>query len=438
VLGLKRLIIDTGITQNRCLVFENGKIIDIYVDDIIQKNLSGNIYKARVENINNNLGVAFLNIGEERNAFIELKEIPNVQKGDELIIQIKRDSEGNKGPKATSKVIFPGKNLKLIVGLNEIKNDGLDKNLYESVYSLLKEIVKKDLGIIISSMPEDFNMLIEEYNDLTKKWNFIKERANYIKAPFLLLNERDFIKEVILKNINTIEEVIVTKSSVRDIVAKFIDQSKIKIDLESATLIDKYIFDVMKRKHYFYDANIVIDEVEAFTIIDVNSGDINGKNIQTFLDINKLAADKIFQLLKLRNSSGIIFIDFIDIKKNQREELLQYIKEIASKDENISKIYGWTRLGVLELSRAKKGRKLKDLIFDDYYKELLNPSYILKIIENKCLVQKERFNRKSLEAKVSCKTFELAERIKFKEKIKENMGLELNFKVNNNILNYEV
>ncbi|WDU83924.1 hypothetical protein [Caloramator sp. Dgby_cultured_2] len=107
---MKKIFVDTGITQNRFLVFEDEELIDIYIEDISYKKLEGNIYKARVENINAYLNIAFLNIGEIKNAFIDLKEAPNLKIGDEIIVQIKRDSEGKKLIKLPVEYYFLGKN----------------------------------------------------------------------------------------------------------------------------------------------------------------------------------------------------------------------------------------------------------------------------------------------------------------------------------------
>ncbi|MDO6355348.1 ribonuclease E/G [Caloramator sp. CAR-1] len=437
---MKKIFVDTGITQNRFLVFEDEELIDIYIEDISYKKLEGNIYKARVENINAYLNIAFLNIGEIKNAFIDLKEAPNLKIGDEIIVQIKRDSEGKKAHKASSRILFPGKKLHLLVGIKDIKSP--NKEIYKKIKSMFENNIKENYGVLVEA--EEFNTeeLINEYHSLIEKWENIKDKANYIKAPCLLMKSKDYISKLIDDHINGKEsiELYFSKEKDKSLFQKYIDVKNFNVSIDIINTIDNCILDTMKRKHFLIgEANIVMDEVEAFTIIDVNSGNIDYHNaeIKSLMEFNKLAAQRIFRLLKLRNTGGIIFIDFVDVENKQKQELLNFIMELSKNDNNISRIYGWTKLGVLELARARKGKKLKELIYYDYYKDILNPSYVLKLIENKCLYNKEKFFKKEFVVSIPQTTFELSEKIGFKDKLKKEWDIELKFLIEPNVINYE-
>lgn len=441
MLGLKKIFVDAGITQNRFLVFENEELVDIYIEDISYKKLEGNIYKGRVENINTYLNIGFLNIGENKKAFIDLKEAPSIKIGDELIIQIKRDAEGKKAYKASSRIIFPGKKLQLLVGSRDIKS--LNKDVYNKVRSFFKNNLRENYGIIIEGDEVNDQELINEYNSLIEKWEEFKEKASYIKAPCLLIKTKDCISKIIDEHINGSEavEFYFSKEKDKSLFQDYLTIKNANVNIDILNTIDNKIMEVMKRRHLLMgEANIVIDEVEAFTIIDVNSGNIdyNFDNINSLLDFNKLAAQKIFRLLKLRNIGGIIFIDFIDVGKNQRQELLNFIMELSKDDNNIGRIYGWTKLGVLELTRARKGKKLKELIYHDYYKDVLNPSYVLKLIENKCLYNKEKFFKKEFIVSIPQITYELSEKVGFTDKLKKEWDIEIKFLIEPEVLNYKI
>ncbi|MCX7903560.1 MAG: ribonuclease E/G [Caloramator sp.] len=437
---MKKIFVDAGITQNRFLVFEDEELVEIYIEDISYKNLEGNIYKARVENINTYLNIAFLNIGENKNAFIDLKEVSSIKIGDELIVQIKRDAEGKKAYKASRTIIFPGKKLHLLVGSKDIKS--LNKDVYNKVRSFFEDNLKENYGIIIEDDDVNADELINEYNSLIEMWEEFKEKSSYIKAPCLLIKTKDCITKIIDEHINGSEavEFYFSKEKDKSLFQDYITIKNASVNIDIINTIDNKITEVMKRRHPLIgEANIVIDEVEAFTIIDVNSGNIeyHFDNINSLMDFNKLAAQKVFRLLKLRNIGGIIFIDFIDVGKNQRQELLNFIMELSKDDKKIGRIYGWTKLGVLELTRARKGKKLKELIYLDYYKDILNPSYVLKLIENKCLYNKEKFFKKEFIVSIPQITYELSEKVGFTDKLKKDWDIEIKFLVEPEVLNYE-
>lgn len=109
-------------------------------------------------------------------------------------------------------------------------------------------------------------------------------------------------------------------------------------------------------------ANIVIEETGAFTVVDVNSAKKDSKNVNSYLDINKEAADEIFRQMNLRNMSGIILVDFINMKPDENKILLDRLKELSKKQKSTTKVVDITLLGIAEITRKKEGVGLAEII----------------------------------------------------------------------------
>ncbi|WDU84446.1 ribonuclease E/G [Caloramator sp. Dgby_cultured_2] len=218
------------------------------------------------------------------------------------------------------------------MGIKDIKSP--NKEIYKKIKSMFENNIKENYGVLVEA--EEFNTeeLINEYHSLIEKWENIKDKANYIKAPCLLMKSKDYISKLIDDHINGKEsiELYFSKEKDKSLFQKYIDVKNFNVSIDIINTIDNCILDTMKRKHFLIgEANIVMDEVEAFTIIDVNSGNIDYHNaeIKSLMEFNKLAAQRIFRLLKLRNTGGIIFIDFVDVENKQKQELLNFIMELS-------------------------------------------------------------------------------------------------------------
>ncbi|KRQ88152.1 Ribonuclease G [Caloramator mitchellensis] len=434
---MKQIYIDFGITQNRFLEIIDGKINNLYVDNLDDGNYSGNIYKARVDYVDEKLKSAFIDIGINRNAIMQLGNL-KIRKGDEFLVQVKSDSEGEKGPKVTSELTFPGKNLILLPGEKIVKISKKIENREEidKLCELGSMLVKRGYGIIFrnTAASKEKDCLIEEFEELIIKWEKIKKQAEYAKAPSLLFNQRDFLNYIFTELIYEYDSVYIKDFIYIEGLKEYIDLNRLQIN--TLEYVERSIYDILMKNHTLDGVKITIDEVEAFTIFDVNSGD-NKNTSHSFFEINNKAAAKIFELIKLRNIGGIIFIDFIDMHYDDKKKLLQLFQEEFKNDTVPNKVYGWTKLGVLEAMRAKKGKKLKDLIYSNYYKEIYNPNYALKLIEDYIFENAKKFNKNSFEVVSSAEIANLSDKIEFEKKIKNKYKVDLKLKTHNDIQNFK-
>lgn len=411
---MKELYIDRGITQSRLAVFEDGKITELYIENHDNKNITGNIYKGRVENIVPGLGAAFVNIGIGKNAILHFDEIEkgeSLKKGQEIIVQVIREASGDKGPRLSGKISIPGKYIVLLPGTNYINiskkvNDDSDRKRLQSIAN---RIFSKGFGFIIrteANSAEEYE-ITEEYMLLIEMWKNASEFAVYSKSPKIIFNIRNFLSLTVREYIKKdIENIYVNRSCDRDMLINLLKRTGTGInshviydeyDFSKAAKLEKEIIKALETKKPLPSGGyIVVDITEALTTIDVNTGSSkNGGDHDTFVfNTNIEACSEIYNTIRLANLSGIIIIDFIDMKKSEhREQVLDTLRDMFKKDRTQNRLYGFTKLAFLEMSRAKKGKRLNELIYKDASNKAYNTAYVLKLIENQCVRLSKHYNK---------------------------------------------
>ena len=386
---MKELVIYTeGETEN-ILLLENGILTEKYKDSKYKKRLEGNIYIGKVQNILPGLQAAFVNVGENKNAFIHLKDVlPKVdvtknnsnswenqriekilKVGMPIIVEIKRDSYNKKGARASTHINLPGRYIVLLPNSSfvtisqKIENEQERKRLI----SLVKDILPKNMGAIVrtSAVGKTKEDLAKDLETLINKWNnIINTKFNDKDFPKLISKADGMIDKLLLdlidKDLNVIhvnsEE---TKRRVENKV-NLLNKDNVKIvcDVENTMLkynIQHQLEVAESRKIWLKSGGfITIDKTEALTAIDVNSAKFIGKvNLEnTAFLINKEAAVEIEKQIRLRDIGGIIIIDFIDLYDDEhKKELIHIFSEELKKERTRVQIEGFTKLNLLELTR---------------------------------------------------------------------------------------
>lgn len=234
-----------------------------------------------------------------------------------------------------------------------------------------------------------------EYRYLIDIWEKNIKKSVYIKSPFLLYDIRDFLSFAVREYIKSnTDKVYINRKRDVEILSDMLSFNKLckdcevlcnEYDFSKVSIIEKKIKEVLERKKKLSSGgNIVIDKTEALTVIDVNSGSIksNVNKEEYVLNTNIEACKEIADIIRLGNISGIIIIDFIDMKdEKSRQKVIKYLNEHLSKGNIQHKIYGFTKLGLLEMTRAKKGKSLRELIYNNENNDTYSSAYILKSIE---------------------------------------------------------
>ena len=381
--------------QRVAFLLEDGKLVR--VKPLKSSSMVGDIYTAKVVSKVDSIKAVFLNIGssdylyyslvddEEKTIFLKHGNSNKVCIGDEILVQISKDPIKSKKAVATADISFKGKfvvvNRSGKIGVSSKISDGEER---ERLKKLVKPVLDKykDLtpGLIIRTSAEKVseNEIVEETESLFAKIKSIIDSASFRLAKELVLkgqeNSLGDVEDLIYKSKYTHLDIVTDNKfeyeKLSGIVASKADSDNVSLRLYKDEMTNlSLVYDLETKlikgfaKHIYLKSggSIVVEPTEAMTVIDVNTGKaIKGKNVQkTFLKINKEAAEMIARIIRLRNISGIIVIDFINLTSpDDIKELLDVLKYEISRDEIKVNYIDMTPLGLVELTRKKESRPL--------------------------------------------------------------------------------
>ena len=374
--------------------FDEKRMTQIQVEAVSKSSILGNIYIGRVENIATNIQAAFVNIAKGVSCFLPLEEAKNAvftkkngKKdlciGDELLVEVTREKQKNKPASVSANLNFSGTYLILSTGNHLL---GISKKLHaterERLQALLKDQITDTFGIVVRTAAKDASdeEILKELEMLTKQCHACLQGAMH-RTAFTRLREAPPFYLQFLKNRNLTEVQKITTDipSVHEVLLQHLQDTKEAEKLHLYTDTQVSLFALYSLTHELEralhrqvwlpsGAYLVIDPTEALTVIDVNSG----KNIkkkareELVFFVNVEAAHEIARQLILRNISGICIIDFIDMKeKEHREELMHILRMDLKKDKVPATLVDITRLGMVELTRKKVQKSLKEQLQGD-------------------------------------------------------------------------
>lgn len=361
-------------------------------DDIL-----GNVYSAKVVNYVQGIGAAFVDAGlgdtlyyplkenESRHLYIKHGKKQELRAGDDILVQVSKSPIKTKKAEVTSDISITGNYVVINrSGKINISKKIHDKDKVTLLKSKLSEYFNEEslynVGIIIRTAAEnsDVNEVINEAKNLYSRLTSIIKKG-LSSVPFKLIDtiKKDhisFIKDIIIRNCYENFTVVTDDADMLKVLKSGIDIGPVNIKFYSddmVSLLNLYgiedkISKAMARKVYLKSGGyLIIDPTEALTVIDVNSGKSqSGKKEKDdyLLKINKEALDKIIDLLILRNISGIIIVDFMNIKDNDKyAEMISYIKKSVARD-NLLTYVDMTGLGLCEFTRKKISKPLNEIL----------------------------------------------------------------------------
>lgn len=371
---MKELRIKVDTNEKIITLIEDYKLVERYIETS-DESIEGNIYIGIVKNIIPGIKAAFVDIGQDKNAFIHFEDIyktkHEIKVNEKLLVQVQKDEINQKGAKLTTNIKLTGRqivllpNTELITVSRKIDNDKIKEKLVE----IVKENLPRGMGAIIrtTSIKATQSDILEDINRLTKKWKRIEEKLkNSQEAPILLGENSNIIESVILGTADSGMDKIITNSKTEN---KKLEKFLQEIELENKVKIeyDEEVLDKYKIKDELAKVNnnkiwlkcgsyIVIDKTEALTSIDVNSGKYTGKeNLEnTILRVNEEATVEIAKQIRLRDISGIIIIDYIDMElEENKHKIMELLEQEVRKDRAKVQIEGFTRLNLLEMTRKQ-------------------------------------------------------------------------------------
>jgi len=386
----RRLVIVSSKNLYMFIIYENEEPIELRVEYLNHFKQSGNIYKGKVKRFVPAMNAAFVDIGEDREAFLPLKDIktcPSIEVGKSILVQVKRAPINTKGAKLTCKITLPGKYIVLLPTTHQVSISTKieNKGLKEEIKKIIEPFNKEGYGFIIRTSAEHASAesIIEDFLSLKTLWENIVKQASNRKIPSLIYEEKNKIFSILRDYAGEISEIVTDDLKIYKELKKYVEKNfpnkniSIKIHKnKNVSLYTKYQIERLINRilnPYVWlksGGYIVIEETEALVVIDVNSGrHCKHKSLEdTAYHTNLEAAKEIAKHLRLRDLGGIIVIDFIDMKDEERKKaLIEFLKDEVKKDKRPVKIKEFTSLGLLELTRKKLEESLIKQLSDVCY-----------------------------------------------------------------------
>ena len=359
----------------RVAIVERGRLYDLFIERMWERQRAGEIYKARVDSVLPGMNSAFLNLGDGRNAFLYLADArgKNLKPNDEVTVQVMKTARKGKGARVTTRISLPGRYLVLIPSGKE---SGVSKRIESDderhrLRHLAREIRPEGFGVIIRTAAEgiDEEDLAQDVGELLELWREVEHNASFQPAPCLLYRDLGLLGRVLRDELTEdVSEIVVDSEEeldrIRPWVERFCRGQVPEISLYRGHVplfdfysIEKEIETLLDRKLWLDSgAYLIIDQTEALTVIDVNTGKFVGKtNLRdTVLKTNLEAADEVARQLRLRAIGGIVVIDFIDMDHEEdRQRLLDRLNEAFHGDHYKARVFSVTQLGLVEITRKR-------------------------------------------------------------------------------------
>ncbi len=399
----EEILINVTLQETRVAVLDHGVIDELHIERASHRGLVGNIYLGRVARVLPGMQSAFVEIGLERAAFLHVADIweyrqaqhtpettpkpieKHLHEGQSLIVQVIKDPIGTKGARLSTQISLAGR---LLVHLPQDSHIGISQRIEdEAERTLLKDTLTKLLpadtphgGFIIRTMAEKATErdLARDVEYLTKLWADVQARSKSIK-PGSLVHQDLTLAERVLRDFATedTQRVLVDSSDAHkamiDFALRYAPAVTGRVQLHEGVrpLFDMYGVEqeIERALHRRVDLKsggyVIIDQTEALTTIDVNTGGYVGVRSfdDTIFKTNLEAAQTIARQLRLRNLGGIIIIDFIDMDLSEhRAAVLDALNQAISTDRTRLTVNGFTHLGLVEMTRKRTRESLAHVL----------------------------------------------------------------------------
>jgi ribonuclease G len=427
----REILISLQAHEKRVAILEDGKLEEIYMERANQSSMFGNIYKGKVKTVIKGIGASFVDLGTEKDGFLyvadalqnpldeedaddnatsafdvdeedeeivvkpkrggkrppkeKMKSIDEILTiGQEIIVQVVKESIRNKGPRITTNFSIPARYLVMMpgeskVGISRKIEDRDERDRIRGIFNNMT--IPEGVGFIVRTAGEgksakDFERDIKY---LTRLWDGMQKPMKEQKAPSLVHSELDLVERVIRDHLtDETSRIVLDDKDILDKVKKFLSiyvpGQKIRVELYNGNVslfdrfkVEKEIEQTFMRTVFLKSGgHIVIEPTEGLVAIDVNTGKFTGsKNLEeTVYKTNMEAAWEIARQLRLRDIGGIVIIDFIDMEKHEhRRNLYKAFKESVKNDRAKINILNISELGLIEMTRQRIKASLQSHVY---------------------------------------------------------------------------
>jgi ribonuclease G len=403
------VLINWSPQETRVAVVENGAVQELHIERALERGLVGNVYLGRVARVLPGMQSAFIDIGLERAAFLHVADLVDgsgaqhsgdadavrasapiekqVYEGQALLVQVVKDPIGAKGARLSGQISIAGRLLVFLpqdehIGISQKIDPSQREALRARMLALVGEPVngKGAGGFILRTNGEDSSdaELAEDIAYLRKTWARIKEAATRLPAASLLHQDLNLLQRVLRDMV--VEETQAIRIDSREQFERLLAFGREFMPAAAGKLQhyrgERPIFDLFNIEEEIAKAlgrrvdlksggYLVVDQTEALTTIDVNTGGFVGaRNFDdTIFKTNLEAALSIARQLRLRNLGGIVIVDFIDMARSEhRDAVLAEFKKQLARDRVKTMVGGFSQLGLLEMTRKRTRESLAHLL----------------------------------------------------------------------------
>jgi len=411
------LVINADGPETRVALVQDGYLGELYIERKRERGIAGNIYKGRVERVLPGMQAAFVNIGLEKSAYLHVSDVRGtpddlkrlfsgessrpaddededaadaaragggariedlLKEGQEVIVQVTKEPISTKGARTTRYISLPGRHLVFMPTVDHI---GISRRIAsDKERRRLREIVESmrpaGSGFIVRTVAENVSEreLKSDMEFLIKLWNNVVQRAATGRCPSLIYNDLDLLLRTVRDLFTTdVEKLIIDSRAEYDRVKKFIAAfmpdfaGHIEMYDGNDPIFDGFGIEIeidraLERKVWLKSGGyLIVDEMEALTAVDVNTGRFVGKKSleDTITKTNMEAAQEVAEQLRIRSIGGMIVVDFIDMDRpHNREKVTRAFNEHLRRDRSKAAVTRISELGLIEMTRKRTRESL--------------------------------------------------------------------------------
>jgi ribonuclease G len=397
----KEIIVNVDTRETRVAIVEDGKLVELHIER--EERVVGSLFKCKVSNVLPGMDAAFVDIGLERNAFlyvadilpeagedlptrresartVKIKDVLKV--GQELLVQVVKGPRGTKGSRVSTRISLPGRYL---VMMPEADNVGVSRKIEDAhERERLKKIADKirplGYGVIVRTEAEGQSEadLRQDLEFLVRMSDQIQEKSRKTHAPGLVHQELSLVYKTIRDVFGSdVQKMLIDAPQDYERALELMElisprmKSRLVLYDDPEPIFERFAIEseidrLLRRKVWLKSGgHLTIDETEALTTIDVNTGKFIGTTslADTILKTNLEAATEIARQLRLRDIGGIIIMDFIDMSNmKDRQHVVTSLEKVLRKDRTRTKISHISPLGLVEMTRKRTGETISEAI----------------------------------------------------------------------------
>lgn len=465
---MKKIIIEDFCNARKLALLEEDRLTKLIIEEKFKEGLVGNIYRGRIHKVVRGMEACFVDIGQDQPAYMKIKKGEKLGVGDILLVQVSKSGKGDKRVSLTGEVSIQGRYMVYIPSNDRLSYS--NKLSKDQVSDLKAKIGKLDIGastgLIVRTEAQfaDLDGLKNDFDSLKEAYARLEEVFRSSLNPGLVKKAKGEIESFIAYNLDKDLEAIIYPKDMDDESdrdkSNHIDKFDIRALVKSIdrTYLEKLVRDKNPATFSNYGVNarlnhylsnrirlrngsyIVIDKTEAMTVIDVNSGRYIGSAnyANTVLDVNMGLVDEIARQILMRDLSGIIIVDFIDMKSEKdREDLIAKMKISLGADGKNTKVHGFTRLGLLEISRRRSQDSFESYYYNQESRDYYSANRLVDMVEERVIGQiyhgliKNDEDKKTLLIEMEVDKYKrlIANKKDVLKEIEDKYGLDLEFKV---------